>query len=68
MTRFFITGFAFIYAALLTGPAYAYLDPGTGSMIIQVLIGVIAGALVTLKLFWSKIKALFNGNRPSDKQ
>ena len=31
--------------------AYAYLDPGTGSVIIQALIGVIAGVLIALKIY-----------------
>lgn len=36
--------------------AYAYLDPGTGSVIIQAVIGVIAGVLITLKIYWYKLK------------
>jgi hypothetical protein len=39
--------------------AHAYIDPGTGSFIIQVVIGVLAGALVTLKIFWGKVKIFF---------
>ena len=39
--------------------AYAYLDPGTGSVIIQALIGVIAGVLITLKIYWYKLKEKF---------
>ena len=38
---------------------YAYLDPGTGSVIIQALIGVIAGVLITLKIYWYKLKEKF---------
>lgn len=36
--------------------AYAYLDPGTGSVIIQAVIGAIAGVLITLKIYWYKLK------------
>jgi hypothetical protein len=36
--------------------AYAYLEPGTGSVILQALIGVIAGVLITLKIYWYKLK------------
>tara|TARA_Y100001949_G_scaffold33666_1_gene26656 strand:+ start:1798 stop:2001 length:204 start_codon:yes stop_codon:yes gene_type:complete len=36
--------------------AYAYLDPGTGSVILQALIGVIAGVLIALKIYWYKLK------------
>jgi len=34
---------------------YAYLDPGTGSMIIQLLIGLLAGFILTAKQFWRKL-------------
>lgn len=32
-----------------------YLDPGSGSMIAQAVIGAIAAVGVTLKLFWHRI-------------
>ena len=38
-------------------PAFAYLDPGTGSMLLQVVLGGIAAVGVALKLFWYKIRA-----------
>jgi len=40
-------------------PAYAYLDPGTGSMLVQMLLGGIAGVLVIGKLYWTRIKGIF---------
>jgi hypothetical protein len=36
-------------------PAYAYLDPGTGSMILQVLLGGIAGVAVAGRFYWRKV-------------
>ena len=42
----------------LTGvaaPAYAYLDPGTGSMILQVLLGGAAGVAFAGKLYWQRV-------------
>lgn len=44
---------------ILPGPAFAYLDPGTGSLILQSLIAVIAGAMVTGKYYWHQISAFF---------
>ena len=41
---------------LFISDAYAYLDPGTGSMMIQALIGALVGVGITLKVFWYKIK------------
>ncbi len=37
----------------------AYLDPGSGSFILQLLIAGILGGLVALRMSWSKIKARF---------
>jgi len=41
---------------LLCTPAWAYLDPGTGSMLLQVILGGVAAIGVALKLFWHRIK------------
>ena len=38
----------------------AYVDPGSASIIIQAIIGVIAGALATIKLWWKKFISLFS--------
>ena len=35
----------------------AYLDPGTGSLILQMLIAGIIGAMFTIKLYWYRLKA-----------
>ena len=42
-----------------TQPAFAYIDPGTGSMLLQGLLAGIAGAAVVLKLYWYRIKNFF---------
>lgn len=36
--------------------AYAYLDPGTGSVVIQAIIGALVGVVITLKIYWFKLK------------
>ena len=57
--------FALLFASVLRvdAPAHAYLDPGTGSMLVQLLLGGVAGALVVGKLYWQRIKAFF-GRQP----
>jgi hypothetical protein len=45
-----------VLLVLLAQPAFAYLDPGTGSMLLQVILGGIAAVGVALKLFWHKIR------------
>lgn len=37
----------------------AYLDPGTGSMLLQVILGGIAAVGVAVKLYWHKLRAAF---------
>jgi len=56
--RFFIFGgaFLFVFNELFVSDAFAYLDPATGSIIIQALIGALAGTAITLKIYWHKIK------------
>ena len=48
--------FTVVPMVLLADPASAYLDPGTGSMLLQVILGGIAAVGVAIKLFWHKIR------------
>ncbi len=41
----------------------AYMDPGTGSLFLQLLLGGVAGLLVFLKLFWHRITSFFGFSR-----
>ncbi len=50
-------------AAALPGPALAYIDPGTGSMLIQSLLAAIAGALVFGRTLWQRVKDIISRNR-----
>jgi hypothetical protein len=49
----------------LTAPkaAQAYLDPGTGSILLQVLIGGVAGLGVVAKLYWHRLRGLFGSSK-----
>jgi hypothetical protein len=38
----------------------AYLDPGSGSFLIQLLIAGLVGAGFLVKVYWRKIKGLFS--------
>ena len=40
--------------------AYAYLDPGTGSIILQAILGFIAAAITSISIYWTKFKSLLN--------
>lgn len=43
-----------------------YLDPGSGSMIIQLVIGAVLGLGVFIRVFWKNIKAFFTGKKVGD--
>ena len=47
----------------LAAPAYAYLDPGTGSMILQILLGGAAGVAFAGRLYWRRFLEMI-GARP----
>ena len=37
--------------------AQAYLDPGTGTVIVQAIVAALAGVAFTLKIYWRQVKA-----------
>ena len=54
---------AFLLLLVLTRPAEAYVDPGTGGLILQLIFGGIAGAVVIVKLYWERLMTLFGRSR-----
>jgi hypothetical protein len=63
MVKAFHFGAVLAALLLLASPAYAYIDAGTGSMILQVLLGGLAGVAVAWRLFWHRIKDFFGGKK-----
>lgn len=41
-------------------PSYAYLDPGTGSIILQALVGLFAAGVATASIYWLKLKTFLS--------
>ncbi|MGH6865218.1 MAG: hypothetical protein ACREDO_03360 [Methyloceanibacter sp.] len=52
---------------MTTSSAHAYLDPGTGSIILQVLLGGVAGVALAGKLYWHKFLSLIGAGRQMEK-
>ncbi|MCU0244749.1 MAG: hypothetical protein MUE80_08515 [Acidobacteria bacterium] len=54
---------------VLVGTASAYIDPGTGSYVLQVAVAVLVGLAFSIKVFWKKISAFvrkaFSGKKSS---
>ena len=52
-------------------PAFAYIDPASGSAIMSAVIGFIVAVALAIKTYWYKLKSLFSGkkgNKDSDGQ
>ena len=47
-------------------PAHAYIDPGTGSALIQGLVAAVAAIGVTVKLYWHRIIGFLSLKKDSD--
>jgi hypothetical protein len=43
-----------------------YLDPGSGSYIIQILLAALLGGAFAIKMYWRKIKSFFVKTPPMD--
>ena len=58
---YFISAALFIAMFLLVseigGTLHAYLDPGTGSIGLQIILGGIVAVLATARLYWMRIKS-----------
>lgn len=56
MTKIFLTiSLMFI---LLHSDVYAYIDPGTGGIILQAIIGFLAALGATITVYWKKFKEI----------
>jgi hypothetical protein len=47
----------------LSNVSLAYLDPGTGSMIISAIVGIFATIALGVKTFWYRIVRIFNPSK-----
>jgi hypothetical protein len=47
---------------------FAYLDPGTGSMLVQLLVGGLAAAGVAAKFYWRRLLGFFGIRKKDDER
>lgn len=68
----FLSLLTFMFFVSIATPAYAYLDPGTGSLILQGLIAGLAMISFTFKMWWYKLTCFFkkthNSHEAEDKE
>lgn len=58
--------YSLILIVYTTQDSNAYIDPGSGSMMLQVLIAAVLGALTAVKIYWHKIKNFFSRSPKPD--
>jgi len=56
----------FIVLMLINSELHAYLDGGSGGMIVQVILGVLAVGGAYMKMYWEKIKSFFQRKHKKD--
>lgn len=65
------TLFLLYFGVIAVPSAHAYIDPGSGSFIFQVLIGGLLAGAVAVKHFWRRITGFFSrrssGEQPAEK-
>ena len=59
----YLCALALLLVGISTSTAHAYLDPGTGSMILQLVLGGVAGLLLAGKLYWRKLVSMLGFKR-----
>jgi len=52
--------FVIIFSLLFSKSSYAYIDPGSGSIILQAIIAAFAGAGTAVTIYWKKVKLFFS--------
>ncbi|MBX9696587.1 MAG: hypothetical protein K2X98_00600 [Alphaproteobacteria bacterium] len=59
-------GLYFVPLFLIPSEVSAYLDGGSTSMILQLLLGGAAGAMAFVKIYWESIKSFFRGKKSGE--
>ncbi len=47
-----------------TATAQAYIDPGSGSMLVQLLLGGAAGVVIAIRVYWRRLITRFRSKPP----
>ncbi len=64
--RYPVTFLAAAWWLSLSSSSYAYLDPGTGSILLQGLIGGIASGMFIARVYWAKVRDYFDNSTTSN--
>ena len=71
MKNFHLLFYTVLMISVLTPAAHAYIDPGTGSFLLQLLAAAVLGSLFGIKMAWRRIvdtvRVVF-GMKPQEEQ
>ncbi len=60
---YFVVLFVAVATFVFPRTSAAYLDPGTGSFVFQMIIAGVVGGLYTIKTYWRNIKGIFKKDK-----
>jgi hypothetical protein len=70
MTSLLLRALAVLFLLVMTErQLFAYVDPGSGSMLLQLLLGGVAGVAVAVRMYWHRLRSFFgvrSDNTPPD--
>jgi hypothetical protein len=55
-----------LFLAIPLAAIFGYLDPGSGSFLLQLAIAAVVGLAVVIRMQWAKIKRLFGKGKPAE--
>ncbi|MGB0911197.1 MAG: hypothetical protein ACPGYT_12610 [Nitrospirales bacterium] len=55
-----LLGLILLWQFIISGPALAYIDPGTGSYLFQMLMAGLLSSMFAVKMFWRNIRVYFS--------
>ncbi len=68
MCRSMLPALSLLPALLVPVEAFAYLDPATGSLILQGALAAVFAAAFTVKTYWYRLKSMFGGSADDSQQ
>lgn len=61
-----LLGLALFISLAFPRDAFAYLDPGSGSLIFQTIVATLAGVAYGVRVYWSRITGWFGRRTPQE--
>ena len=59
-----LISFVLVFILLIPSHAYAYIDPGTGSLVLQGLAAAVISLMFFGRKIWSKVTSFFSKQEP----